>query len=113
MNNLEAREAFERNKAEELNMPYDEFKRRTDEYERITGHRYGPHGQLKQDWLVWTAKWNACNPVPKGYVLVPDDLFHEIRAKFKGENAQIEAIAERQRFGEACQQLNEIEGWNL
>lgn len=78
MNNLEAREAFEINKADEIGLPYDEFKRRTDEYERITGHRYGPHGQLKQDWLVWIAKWNTCHPVPKGFVLVPGTLSDEM-----------------------------------
>ncbi|MCU4320643.1 hypothetical protein KTH44_16115 [Acinetobacter bereziniae] len=60
MSSLEKmREAFERNLAKKLNMTYEEVKARMDEYEKITGYRYGKNGQNYKDWVIWCEAWQS------------------------------------------------------
>lgn len=60
MSSLEKmREAFERNLAKKLNMTYEEVKARMDEYEKITGYRYGKNGQNSKDWAIWCEAWQS------------------------------------------------------
>jgi hypothetical protein len=53
------REAFERNLSQKLKMTYEEVKARMDEYEKITGYRYGKNGQNYKDWAIWCEAWQS------------------------------------------------------
>ncbi|GEM_PF-3017172 len=67
------RESFERRQARNIPMSYEEFKQRTDEYEEITGRRYGEHSVNEREWIVWLDAWQALQAlaVPEGFALLP------------------------------------------
>lgn len=54
----EAREAFERYKAKESQISYQEIKEKYDEFERISGERYLSE-TMKKQWSSWLASWQA------------------------------------------------------
>ncbi|NTY98700.1 hypothetical protein FCH30_16030 [Acinetobacter radioresistens] len=76
------REAFERRQARNIPMSYEEFKQRTDEYEEITGRRYGEHSVNEREWIVWLDAWQArAQAVPDTYtpiVLALEDVQSKI-----------------------------------
>lgn len=89
MNIQKVREAFERRQARNIPMSYEEFKQRTDEYEEITGRRYGKHSVNEREWIVWLDAWQArAQAVPEGFVLVPKCLYcngyGEVGCRFEG-----------------------------
>ena len=56
----QARISYEQHLAKLLNMPYEGFKRITDDYESMTGRRYGKLSDNQLGWEIWLSSWNAC-----------------------------------------------------
>jgi hypothetical protein len=96
------REAFERRQARNIPMSYEEFKQRTDEYEEITGRRYGEHSVNEREWIVWLDAWQAkAQAVPEGFVLVPTENIKYF--SHDGENYEVhDTLAEAKHEAECA-----------
>ena len=77
----EAREAFERRRANALNVSYEGLKANFDENSRLFGARYNAGSINEKEWNLWLEAWQAkAQAVPEGFVLVervhPDAIVH-------------------------------------
>lgn len=67
----EAREAFERRRANALNVSYEGLKANFDENSRLFGTRYNAGSINEKEWNLWLEAWQAkAQAVPEGFVLV-------------------------------------------
>ena len=70
----EAREAFERRRANALNVSYEGLKANFDENSRLFGTRYNAGSINEKEWNLWLEAWQAkAQAVPEGFVLVPKE----------------------------------------
>lgn len=76
MSEKEARIAFEHRMARQCRMSYQDIKQKLDEYESITGRRYGEHGTNHQEWEVWLESWQTAKQLftSNEFLIVPKSL---------------------------------------